>query len=932
MLMLLDVINVLNANVLAISCLFLGVLLGAGLGFSLGKKRHPLLNVTPDAPTLIHWHCLSTSETLHSLVTDITQGLSTAKVTENLSLQGLNRLTQAPPRSPLHLFFAQFKSGLIVVLLCAAAIAAVIGDIKDGLIIIIVIIINALLGFYQEFQAEKSLASLKKMLALEAKVFRDGHTTCIPAEQLVSGDIVLLSAGDKIPADGRLLETHGFEVDESSLTGESMPINKHTQPLKKVQLPVAEQHNMVFMNTVVTRGHAKFIVTATGMNTEMGKVAALLAQSEEPRTPLQIQLDILAKRLATIALLIVLILFSAALWRGEPLIQTAFTAIALAIAAIPEGLPAVVTITLALGMQRMAKQHAIIKRLAAVETLGCITVICTDKTGTLTINQMTVRAVYFQDQHYLIQDEEGSNVTRVIVDTKNQVAQVDFAPFFMPLVLCNNSRHNEHQRLGDPMEIALLNLAHQSGVNTELITTAYPRLAEIPFDARHQFMATFHRTANNDNVVLFVKGAPEKIIQLCAFISPQERLHILNENNALASTGLRVIAVASKILPAAATLDTNNLNEHIHKLSFIGLVGLIDPPRNEVRAALNLCQQAGIAVKMITGDQANTAVAIAHELGLTGDVLTGQELTEMDDVTLAACINSIGVFARTAPEQKGRIVNALKADGHIVAMTGDGVNDAPALKLAHIGIAMGITGTDVAKESAAMILMDDNFATITHAVHEGRNIYENMIKFIRFQLSTNIGAILTVASAPFLDLPMPFTAVQLLWINIIMDGPPAMSLGVDPGRPHIMQEPPREPDTVILSWQRLGNLFSYGCIMACGTLYLLYLDLRTHSVIHATTLAFTAFVLFQVFNVINARYERISAFNKHLFANKMLWLAMSVVILLQILVVHWTPAQALFHTVDLTIYDWCLATGAASSIFILDEMRKLMHKKITRKV
>ena len=930
MLMLLDAVNVLNANALAISCLFLGVLLGGGLGFSLGKKRHPLISVKLDAPIFINWHCLSTSETLQSLATDITQGLSTEKVTERLQSQGLNRLTQAPPRSPLHLFFAQFKSGLIVVLLCAAVIAAVIGDIKDGLIIIVVIIINALLGFYQEFQAEKSLASLKKMLALVAKVFRDGHTTCIPAEQLVSGDIVLLSAGDKIPADGRLLEAHGFEVDESSLTGESMPINKHTQPLKNTSLPVAEQHNMVFMNTVVTRGHAKFIVTATGMTTEMGKIAALLAQSDEPRTPLQIQLDTLAKRLATVALLIVLILFSAALWRGEPLIQTAFTAIALAIAAIPEGLPAVVTITLALGMQRMAKQRAIIKRLAAVETLGCVTVICTDKTGTLTINQMTVRALYFQEQHYLIQ-EENSSLTRVIVDTKNQVAQVDFAPFFIPIVLCNNSRHNEHQRLGDPMEIALLNLAHQSGVNTELITTAYPRVAEIPFDARHQFMATFHHTANNDSVILFVKGAPEKIIQLCTFTSPQARLHILNENNALASTGLRVIAVASKILPAACTLNANNLVEHIHQLSFIGLIGLIDPPRNEVRAALKLCQQAGIAVKMITGDQANTAVASAHELGLTGDVLTGQELTEMDDMTLAACINSIGVFARTAPEQKGRIVNALKADGHIVAMTGDGVNDAPALKLAHIGIAMGISGTDVAKESAAMILMDDNFSTITHAIHEGRNIYENMIKFIRFQLSTNIGAILTVASAPFLDLPMPFTAVQLLWINIIMDGPPAMSLGVDPGRPHIMQELPREPEAVILSWQRLGNLFSYGCIMACGTLYLLYLDLHTHSVIHATTLAFTAFVLFQVINVINARYERISAFNRHLFANKLLWLAMSVVILLQILVVHWAPAQALFHTVDLTFYEWCLATGVASSIFIVDELRKFTYKKFTRK-
>ena len=669
------------------------------------------------------------------------------------------------------------------------------------------------------------------------------------------------------------------------------------------------------------------VVTATGMETEIGKLANLLTQTEDGATPLQIQLDSLGKRLVLIALGVISILFASALWRGEPLIQTAFTAIALAVAAIPEGLPAVVTVTLALGMHRMARQRAIVKRLAAVETLGCTTVICTDKTGTLTVNQMTARSLFYRGQRYCVSGE-GYSLTGEILPGNSPE---NLANLLLPLALCNNSQLQGNQVIGDPMEGALLVLAAKGNINIEQANKQLPRIAEIPFDAGHKFMATFHRSG--DEIKVFIKGAPEVLLNLCLLVADENNNPVLTQqnefqaqNDIMASSGLRVLGVAVRSLPADAIQPGADLFKYIKDITFIALVGLMDPPRAEAREAIKLCQQAGIAVKMITGDQKVTAYAIAQELGLAGEVLEGEELSGLDDDALAACINAIGVFARTAPEQKVRIVKALKADGHIVAMTGDGVNDAPALKSADIGIAMGITGTDVAREAATMILTDDNFATIVKAVKEGRSIYDNMVKFIRFQLSTNIGAILTVAFAPLLGMPLPFTAVQLLWINIIMDGPPAMSLGVDPARTGSMDEAPRDPEARILSLRRFGNLFSYGLTMAIGTLGVLYYGLQTGEPNHAKTLAFTTFVLFQVFNVFNARSEKNSAFNPNFFANRLLWLAIGSVVLLQILVIHWSPAQALFHTTALTQQDWLIASGVAASVLILEELRKLLSR------
>jgi Ca2+-transporting ATPase len=826
--------------------------------------------------------------------TDLLTGLNDLTVSERLKRDGYNQLIEKPPLPLWKLLLAQFKSVLIWVLLIAAMVATVIGDGLDGAVIVVVVCINALLGFYQEFQAEKSLAALKKMLSLQAKVRRNGKIVELSAIELVQGDIVLLEAGNKIPADGQIICAFGLQVDESALTGESVPVEKN-----------AEQ--MLFMNNVVTRGRAEMLVTATGMRTEIGKLANLLNETEEDATPLQIQLDNLGKKLATIAVLIVVVLFASALWRGETLLETAFTAIALAVAAIPEGLPAVVTVTLALGMHRMAKHKAIVKRLSAVETLGCTTVICTDKTGTLTVNQMTVREFFYRDEIHHVSGEG--------YEIKGDISPpiFDAEKLLLPLVLCNDSQLHNQEIIGDPMEGALCVLAAKI---KESPAQKYPRLAEIPFDAEYKFMATFHQI--DDEIHIFVKGAPEVLLSRCNANS------LLEKNHDMANKGLRVLAIATKTISASEFSKDDYLFRYVEDLEFVALIGLQDPPRHEVRDAIKLCQRAGIAIKMITGDQKNTANAIARELGLTGEILDGTQLAELNDEQLTAQINQIGVFARIAPEQKLRIVNSLKKLGHVVAMTGDGVNDAPALKSADIGIAMGKTGTDVAKEAATMILTDDNFAAIVKAVHEGRGIYENMVKFIRFQLSTNIGAILCVAIAPLLGLPLPFTAIELLWINIIMDGPPAMSLGVDPTRFNIMTESPRQKDAQLLSWQRLGNLFGFGTTMAIGTLGILFLDLHFHQIEHATTLAFTTFVLFQIFNVFNARSEKDSAFNHHFFSNRWLWLSLISVLMLQVVIVQWQPASVIFKTVELSKWDWLIAVMVASSTLFFEEARKFL--------
>ena len=877
------------------------------------------------------WHTVSTNAALEYLASDRTRGLGEKDAAERLCRDGPNRLAERPPKNPWLLLLDQFKGFLILILMGAAVLAGVIGDIKDALVILFVVIINALLGFYQEFRAEKSLAALKKILSLEAEVRREGKTRLLPAEQLVAGDIVLLDAGDRIPADGRLLVAFNLEVDESSLTGESHTVGKFPDALGSMQIPLAERVNMLYMGTSVTRGRAEMLVTATGMATEMGKLSGVLAEAEEGPTPLQVQLDSLGKRLALIACVVVVIMLVAGLLRGEPWLTMVMTAVALAVAAIPEGLPAVVTVTLALGLHRLAKHKAIVKKLAAVETLGCTTVICTDKTGTLTVNQMTARALYACAHLFEVEGQGYSTRGRIVLDDSFKLSDLDAV--LRCFSLCNDTHLRSGKVVGDPMEAALLVLATKGNLDPQNLRESMPRIAEIPFDAAHKYMATFHLVEGR--VQVFVKGAPDVLIGLCTGWRDCER-EVLPEadwkaaftahNELLAKKGLRVLAGASRSLSVKEFDPAGDLFAYMEGLCFEGLVGLMDPPRPEVRDAIGLCHEAGIAVKMITGDQKVTAAAIAAELGISGEVLTGSELEALDDEQLAERIDALGVFARATPQQKVRIVRALKSREHVVAMTGDGVNDAPALKHADIGVAMGVNGTDVTREAATMVLTDDNFATIVRAVREGRTIYDNIVKFVRFQLSTNIGALLAVFTAPFLGLPLPFSPIQLLWVNIIMDGPPAMALGADPSQPGVMDVPPRARDERILSLRRIGNLTVYGVTMVAGTLGILFWGMQHRSEQQALTLAFTTFVLFQVFNAFNARAETGTTFNRTFFHNRSLWLALAGVVVLQILVVHWPVAQQLFGTTALSGTDWILAVLVASSVLILEEMRKAIQR------
>lgn len=864
-----------------------------------------------------HWHALEVETVVDQLKLDVASGLASAEVELRLQAFGPNQLAQKKPRPAWLKFLDQFNSLLIVILVGAAILAGAVGDLKDTVVIALVVLINAVLGFVQEYRADAALAALKQMLTPVVRARRDGLVGMVETINLVPGDVLLLEAGDRIPADARVIAAHGAEVAEATLTGESQPVAKTPLPVA-TDAVLAERSCMLYMNTVVTRGRLEAVVTATGMATEMGRLAGMLAGTTDSATPLQIQLDHLGKRLAAIAGVVVALFFIIGLLRGEDAITTAMTAIALAVAAIPEGLPAVVTVTLALGMRRMANSNAIVKKLAAVETLGCTTVICSDKTGTLTLNQMTVCRVFFAGRRFVVGDAAATDLQALL-------------PLTHPAVLCADARLRDGQVIGDPTEGALLELAARTGIYAEDVSARHPRIAEIPFDSANKFMATFHH--DGDQVQMWVKGAPDVLLARVvdwhgdagvATMDAVTRQRFEAENTAMAEDALRVLAVAGRRIPASLFDPAGDLLQWASGLTMIGLVGIIDPPRPEAKAAIAVCHKAGIVVKMITGDHRTTAAAIARELGLAGEVHEGRELDGLSQAEMAELVARSAVFARVAPEHKMRIVEALQAQGHVVAMTGDGINDAPALKAANIGVAMGITGTEVAKEAAALVLTDDNFASIVGAVKEGRTIYDNIVKFVRFQLSTNIGAMLTLLCAPLFGLATPFTAIQILWINIIMDGPPAMSLGVEPARPEIMQSSPRSPQDAILTSRRLCVLAMFGLLMAAGTLTAYAWGLSHGDHRYAVTLAFTTFVLFQFFNIFNARTERGSVFNRQLFCNGKLWLALGSVVLLQVVAVYWTPAQAIFDTVDLRPSDWGWSIAIASSVLCVEEVRKFL--------
>jgi P-type Ca2+ transporter type 2C len=886
--------------------------------------------ISPELPSSAH--SISAPALALTLKVKPELGLDGPRSTARLARWGLNALPVKPPRSAGMLLLAQFKGVMIMILL-----AAWVGSLKDAAVIVAVVIINALVGFYQEYRAERSLDALKSMLPAHAMVRRDGRSQSIRATAVVPGD--------RVCADGRLVVAEGLEIDESALTGESLPTAKQCEQTLPPDAALGERSNMAYVNTLLTRGRAELLVTATGAHTEMGRLSRELAATEERPTPLQVQLDQLAKRLGVIALSLVALLSLMQYLRGAGLAHIMLDAIALAVAAMPEGLPVVVTVTLALGMQKMARQHAIVKRLASVETLGCTTVICSDKTGTLTLNQMTVKTFSHQGRWYEVSGQ-GYVAQGLISQAGKAAASTELAELMQAVMACNDSRIEAGKVIGDPMEAALLVLAAKAGASRERSLCSLPRCAELPFDSAHKYMVTFHR--DGEQIKLFVKGAPDVLLPLCSSwavatdkaaeetgaktdakawkaepLDAARRQQIDADYQALGQQGLRGLMVATRSISASAFNADADLSVWVGDLCFMGLIGLMDPPRPEAKQAIAECQQAGIAVKMITGDHQTTATAIALVLGLASRTMTGAEIDRMDAHQLAREVDSVAVFARVSPSNKVAIVRALQAQGHVVAMTGDGVNDAPALKQADIGVAMGVAGTAVAKEAATMVLTDDNFASIVTAVRHGRALYDNILKFVRFQLSTTIGAILTVSIAPLLGLPEPFTALQILWVAIIMDGPPAVSLALDAARPGIMHEPPRPRAEPVLPLRRIGRVFAYGSTMMVGTLGVLYQALQTGPTDRALTKAFTTFVLFQLFNVFNARNEIGTAFNAQFFKNPMLWVSLGATLGLQMLASHWPPASSLLGTTGMAWADWGMAVGVASSVLLLEESRKL---------
>jgi Ca2+-transporting ATPase len=897
------------------------------------------LSAAPAARTEAPWS-LDADDLAESLDASAATGLTATEAARRLEQHGPNRLAEPPRRPAWKRLLAQFTDLLILILIGAAVVSFVISrELKTPIVVLVVVVLNAVIGFVQEGKAEKSLQALEQMMVRTARVRRDGRVLEIPATEVVPGDLAMVEAGDRIPADGRLVLATNLEIEEAALTGESQPTPKSTDRIDRPVVPIGDRGNCVFMNTTVTRGRGELLVTDTGMRTEVGRIADLLSRTETEETPLQRQLHGLATSLAKLAALVVAAVVVIGVLRGQPAAELFNTAVALAVASIPEGLPAVTAVTLAIGTQRMARKHAIVKRLAAVETLGCTSVICSDKTGTLTLNRMTAREIVIGgNRHPVTGEGYGTEGTIEGLDDPKSVRQI-----LLPIALCNDASVTDGTLVGDPTEGALVVLAAKGGVDVHQARLDHPRLAELPFDSATKFMVTVHEL--DGSLVLLAKGAPDVLLGRSnsaldehgnRIPIAQVRERLLAENERLAARGLRVLAVADRpITPEEFANDQvgEGLDDLVEDLTLLALIGIVDPPRPEAQAAIAEAHAAGISVRMITGDHAATAAAIGGELGLHGGAVTGAELDQMDDEELQRRLDDITVFARVAPEHKLRLVTALRDRGEVVAMTGDGVNDAPALKRSDIGVAMGITGTEVTKEAATMVLTDDNFATIVGAVEQGRTIYGNIVHFVRFQLTTTLGFAMLFLFASALGIAggKPFTAIAILWVNLIMDGPPAMALGVDPPEGDVMARRPRPLSERILTRGRWWAIGQAAVIMAVGSLAVLeWAPGDTATAGTATvggTMAFTTFVLFQFFNILNSRSDHASVFTRRTLTNRWLWVALVAVLLLQVAVVHLGPLQRLFDTTSLTVTQWLVAVAVASTVLWAEELRKLFIRR-----
>jgi Ca2+-transporting ATPase len=846
------------------------------------------------------WHSITAIDASKELGTDIGLGLSEDDSASRVLKYGRNELKEKRRRSLFSMFFSQFADFMVMILIIAALVAFFLGEAKDAIVIIAIVSMNAVLGVVQEERAGRAIAALRKLTVPKVMVKRAGFVRKISSTELVPGDIILLEAGGLVGADARIIESANLRTNESSLTGESAPVDKSSDPINIPDLPVADMKNMVFMGTPVVYGRGEAIVISTGMGTQIGKIAEMVQEDMEIKTPLQKRLNVFGKWLGILCLGVCFIVFIASVIRGGAIFDAFLTAVSLAVAAIPEGLPAVTTISLALGAYRMAKKGAIIRKLPAVETLGSVSVICSDKTGTLTQNRMTVNQIYL-DNKLISVTGTGYQPSGKFFDGKTEISPLEnehITRLISAAALCNDAylehfkETNTFEIIGDPTEGALIVLAGKAGLTRQDLESKFPRTGEIPFDPKRKLMTTIHRSSDNEYIV-YVKGAPDELLKLC---HGADRSGILKENEKLASGGLRTLGVAYKVIKGKIDLA------HVEKdLTFIGIIGMIDPPRPEAKEAVALCKQAGIEPVMITGDHRLTALAIAKELGIEE------------------------VFARVSPEQKLNIVEEYQASGKVVAVTGDGVNDAPALKRADIGVAMGITGTDVAKEASDMVLSDDNFATIVAAVREGRGIFENIRKFIWYLLSANTGEIFTMFFAILLNFPLPLLPIQILWVNLVTDGFPALALSAEPIEKDIMKKPPRKRDEGIMNREMLNSMMVIGIIMAAVTLFLFSLGMRD-SLAKGRTFAFSALAILEMYHVFNCKSEKASVFSVGIFSNIYLVLSVVLTVVLQLLVIYNPVFQKIFNTVSLSGMELFYLFALSSAPLVYMEIKKAVFK------
>ncbi|TFG21940.1 MAG: HAD family hydrolase [Promethearchaeota archaeon] len=913
----------------------------------------------------MNWHSIDKEEVFNKLKST-PKGLSEEEVKRRLAVYGFNQLKEDEPINKFAILIAQLKNPIISIILITAFITFIFGKYADTIVIILVVLFNTIIGYLQEYKAETSLQALKLMVSPECDVIRDcpEEKTCIEmrikANEIVPGDVILLEGGDKVPADARIFEAINLEIDESMLTGESVSVKKIVNAIDE-EVNVADRRNIAYAGTVITYGRGKAVVVETGMNTEIGQIAELIKGTEKEKTPLQSKLSDLVKIFAIVALIASGTTFLLGIILGIELFEIFFFAVASVVSAIPEGLPVVMTITLAVGVNRMAKRKAIIRKLHAVDTLGAATVICTDKTGTLTTNQMTVRKI-FVDNKFI--DVTGAGFTpEGKFEINGEEIEINSLKTLIPLLktatLCNNARLRSHKLeteervwdvYGDPTEGALLVLSAKKGIHKEEIEENYTRIDEIPFNSKLKYMVTFHKNSSKE-ILVYLKGAPEVVLNLCSKIFlngdiidlTQVEIDKINEITfQMAKNALRNLAFASQTISIDQLESFKEaLERGEKKLVFQGVVGMIDPPRPEVKDSIKLCKKAGIMVIMATGDHKITAEAIGTEIGILKKgslIVTGEDLKSMSEEELDDKIDNISIFARVSPEDKYKIVSSLKRKNHIVCMTGDGVNDAPALKAADIGVAMGIAGTEVAKEASEMVLTDDDFSSIVSAVEEGRVIFQNIRKVVKYLVCTNVGEIAVIILALIL-LPilfgetfLIFTPVQILWVNLVTDGVLDVTLAMEGKESDVMAHKPRRPEEPIFNKEILVNIVFVGVLMMFGTLFMFIYALNQYNVLlKAQTMAFTTMAMFQVFNSLNCRSRTKSLFEMGMTSNKYLIGAIILSITLQICAVYLIIFNALLGTVPLLPFDWLLIVLISSSVFIGDEIRKALRKQVIKR-